>query len=78
MLTRNAQTQIKMGLPPVAPFGNPLIIEQSQETGPFSKIPVARHQVETINNTRTFVMTNDTRTAPNSQQDKMIKSAETS
>jgi len=78
VLTRNSHAQIKMGPPPVTPLRNPLIIEQSRETGPSGKVPVARNQVEAIINTRTFVMTNDTRTAANSQQDIMIKSAETS
>ena len=77
MFTRNAHTQIEMGrgLPPVAPFGNPLIIEQSRERWVFGKIPVARHQVESIINTRTSVMTRNTRTAAEPQQDVMIKSA---
>jgi len=43
VLTRNAQTQVKMGLRSVTPFGNPLIIEQSREAGGFGKIPVTRH-----------------------------------
>ena len=73
VLTRNSHAQIKMGLPPVTPRRNPSVIEQSWETGPFGKVLVARHQVEAIINTQTFVMTNDTRTTVNSQQDIMIK-----
>ena len=78
VLTRNTQAQIEMGLPPIAPLGNPLIIEQSRETGTFGKVLVARYQVESIINTRTSIMANDTCTTANSQQDIMIKSAETS
>jgi len=78
VFTRNAQTQREMGLPPVTLLRNPLIIEQSWETGTFGKISVARHKVEAMINTPTSVMTSDTRTAANSPQDIMIKSAETS
>jgi len=48
VFARNTQTQIIMGLPPVTPLRNPLIIEQSRETGPFGKVFVTRHQVEPI------------------------------
>jgi len=75
VFARNTQTQIKMGLPPVTPLRNPLIIEQSRETGPFGKISVARYQVESIINTWTSVMTSNTCTATDSKQDIMIKSA---
>jgi len=40
VFTRNTQTQIKMGLPPVTPLRNPLIIEQSRETGTLGKLSV--------------------------------------
>jgi len=78
VLTRNSHAQIKMGLPPLASFRNPLIIEQSRESGTLGKVSVTRRQVESIINTRTSIMTPNIGTAPNSQQDVMIKSAETS
>ena len=77
VFTRDTQTQIKMGLPPVTPLGNLLIIEQSRETGPLGKVPVARYQVESNINTRTSIMASNTRTAAKSQQDVMVKSAKT-
>ena len=78
VFTRNTHAQIEMGLPPVAPIRNPLIIEQSRKTGAFDQVSVTRRQVESIINTRTSVMTLDIGTAPNSQQDVMIKPAEVS
>ena len=77
MFTRNTQSQNKKGLPPGTPFMNLLIMEQSRETRAFGTIPVTRHQVESIINTRATIMTSNTRTAANSQQDIMIQSAET-
>jgi len=74
----NTQTQVEMGLLPVAPFWNPFIIKQSRETRVFSKVSIARHQVESILSTRTPVMTGNIRTAAEPQQDVMIKSAEAS
>ena len=41
VFTRNTQTQIKMGLPPVTPLRNPSIIKQRRETGTLGKISVA-------------------------------------
>ena len=35
VFTRNTQTQIEVGLPPVAPVRNPLIIKQRRKTGAF-------------------------------------------
>ena len=78
VLTWNAHSQIKMGLPPVSPIWNPLIIEQSRETGTLGKVLVARHQVEPIGRSMAVIMSNHTSTAADSQQDIMIKSAETS
>jgi len=77
VFTRNAHTQIKMGLPPVLPLLNPFIIEQSLETGMLGKIPVARHHVEAMVHTMTAIMTMNIRTTANPQQDVVIKSAET-
>jgi len=75
VLTRNSHAQIKMGLLPVGPVRNPLIIKQSRESGTLGKVPVTRRQVESIINSRTSVMTLNIGTAPYSQQDVMIKSA---
>jgi len=78
VLVRNTHAQIKMGLPLLAPFRNPLIIEQRRESGTLGKVSVTRRQVESIINTRTSVMTLNICTAPDPQQDVMIKSAEAS
>jgi len=76
VFTWNTHAQIEMGLPPVAPVQNPLIIEQSRKTGAFGQVSVTRRQVESIINTRTSVMTLNIGTTPNSQPDVMIKPAE--
>jgi len=78
VFTRNTQAQIKMERPPLMPPRNPLIIEQGLETGVFGKILAARYQVEMIINTWTSVMTSNTRTAANPQQDVMIKPSKAS
>ena len=77
VFTRNTHAQIKMGLPPVTPLRNLLIIEQSLKAGPFDQVSVASCQVETIVRKLTAIVSNNIGTAANSQQDIMIKSAET-
>jgi len=77
VFTWNAHTQIKMGLPPVTPLRNPLIIEQSRKTGVFDQVLVASHQVEMIVRILTAIVPDNTGTAVNPQQDIMIMSAET-
>ena len=78
VLTRNSHSQIKMRLPLVAPIRNPLIIEQSWKTRAFDQVSVTRCQVEAIACTRTAVMSNNTGTAANPQQDVMIQPAKPS
>jgi len=77
VFTWNTHTQIKMGQPPVTPLRNPLIIEQSRKAGAFDQVLVASCQVETIVRILTAIVSNNTGTAANPQQDIMIKSAET-
>jgi len=77
VFTRNTHTQIKMGLPPVTPLWNPLIIEQSRKAGAFDQVLLASRQVETIVRILTAIVSDNTGTAANPQQDIMIKSAET-
>ena len=72
VLARNTHAQIKMGLPPLAPVRNPLIIEQSRESGTLGKVSVTRRQVESIINNRTSVMTLNIGTAPDPPSAKII------
>jgi len=78
VFTQNAHAQIKMRLPPVVPSWNSLIIEQSREWKTLDKIPVTQNQIEAFVPTSTVLMATDISTAAQSQQDLMIKSAETS
>jgi len=77
VFTWNTHTQIKTGLLLVTPLRNPLIIEQSRKAGAFDQVPLASRQVETIVRILTAIVSNNTGTATNPQQDIMIKSAET-
>jgi len=78
VLARNTYTPIKMGLLPVTLLRNLLIIKQSRKTRAFGGILGARHHEEPIVHSLAVIMPNHSSTAANSQQDIMIKSAETS
>jgi len=78
VFTRNTQTQIEMGMPPVVPLRNPLIIEQSREPGTFGKVPVTSHYVKMIARSMAAIMADNTRAAANPNQDVVIKPAEIS
>ena len=78
VFTRDTYAQIEMGLPPVAPIRNPLVIEHSRKTGAFDQVSVARCRVESIAKTMTAIVSHNIGTAANSQQDVMIKPAKPS